>query len=90
MIKKATKKGLKDKPSLNAGQAQNKRPGQISNLPVPIPNEPEEQGEQHNDIKLTEQQLNEELPTRMLIPVNPCASRTVSVYDFLDRKYKTS
>lgn len=26
----------------------------------------------------------------MLIPVNPSASKTVSVYDFQDRKYKTS
>lgn len=38
-MKKAAKKGLKEKASLNAGGgAANKRPGQINNLPATIPN----------------------------------------------------
>jgi len=38
---------------------------------------------------LTEAQLNEDLPTKILVPNNPNAPKNTTIYDYYSRKYKT-
>jgi len=38
---------------------------------------------------LTEAQLNEDLPTKILVPNNPNAPKNTTIYDYYNRKYKT-
>ncbi|CAD8183512.1 unnamed protein product [Paramecium octaurelia] len=39
--------------------------------------------------QLTEKELNEDMPSKMLIPNNPQAPKNITQYDYLQRKYKT-
>lgn len=38
---------------------------------------------------MTEAQLNEDLPTKILVPNNPNAPKNTTIYDYYNRKYKT-
>ena len=52
-------------------------------------NEDDEDDNLRGDVlKLTEKELNEEMPARMLIPNNPQAPDNAVIYDYSDRKYK--
>jgi dynein intermediate chain 1 len=37
-------------------------------------------------VQLTEKELNEDMPQKMLIPNNPQAPKNITVYDYLQRK----
>lgn len=41
-------------------------------------------------LKLTEKELNEEMPTRMLVPNNPQAPVNIAIYDYTERKYRSN
>lgn len=47
------------------------------------PNKPSDQ------LKLTEAQLNEDMPSKMLVPINPTAPKNISTYSFKDRRFVT-
>lgn len=47
------------------------------------PNKPNDQ------LKLTEKELNEDMPSKMLVPVNPAAPKNITVYSFKERKFVT-
>lgn len=39
-------------------------------------------------LRLTEKELNEDMPSRMLVPNNPQAPNNIVLYDYAERKYK--
>lgn len=41
---------------------------------------------QNEKPQLTEKELNEDLPSKMLIPNNPQAPKNLTCYDYLNRK----
>lgn len=57
-----------------------------------IPNNEDEEDDNFRGdiIRLTEKELNEDMPARMLIPNNPQAPGNIVLYDYAERKYKFS
>lgn len=48
------------------------------------------QNKQNNVLRLTDKELNEEMPSRMLIPNNPQAAVNIALYDYTERKYRSN
>lgn len=45
------------------------------------------EGKKDERIILTDKELNEDMPSKVLMPSNPQAPRNIAYYDYLNRKY---
>lgn len=48
----------------------------------------ENQNKANNVLKLTEKELNEQMPSRMLLPNNPQAGMNMAIYDYTERRFR--